>query len=148
MCVFFFNEALINADQRLVFQFETEWLTKAEVKRFKRTCTETTVSFLIVITHNPPSNGFFCLFVCFFVFTPVCQTGQILNGAAHHPLPFSPFLPSFSGPAILSQRSSHRRLVRRLGAQVLPAAYSLLHMRAHSADEDQPLVRKTQTIVL
>lgn len=88
----FFNEALINADQRLLFQFETGWLTKAEVKRFKRTCTEATVSFLIVIAHNPSSNNFF-----FFVFTPVCQTGQILNGAAHHPLPFSPLLPSSQG---------------------------------------------------
>lgn len=61
---FFFNDALINADQRLVFQFETEWLTKAEVKRFKRTSAEASVSFLIVITasHNPASNAFFFFF--------------------------------------------------------------------------------------
>lgn len=46
-----------------------------------------------------------------------------------------------TGPVILSQRSSYRSVIRRLGAQVFLAAYRLLHMCTHSTDEDQPLVR-------
>lgn len=45
------------------------------------------------------------------------------------------------GPSVVPQRSSDRSAVRRLGTQVLPAANGLLHVRAHPADEDQPVVR-------
>ena len=56
-------------------------------------------------------------------------------------LPHPPFGLYFSGAIIISECSLDRSIVRRVGTQVLLAANSLLHLCAHSTDEDQPMVR-------
>lgn len=66
-----------------------------------------------------------------FHFNPFCLITICLH------LSISDIIP---GPIIISQRSPHWSAVRRLGAQVLLAAYCLLHMRPHSTHEDQPMV--------
>lgn len=60
---------------------------------------------------------------------------------SHTPLLSLPFcLCYFPGPIIISQCPPYWSTVRRLGAQVLLAAYRLLHVCPHSTNEDQPMV--------
>lgn len=56
----------------------------------------------------------------------------------NHNSAFSP-----PGPFVISECSSDRSVVRRMGTQVLFAANGLLHMCTNSSDEDQSMVRPT-----
>ncbi len=64
------------------------------------------------------------------------NTATILSVACPPPT----LSPSFAGPIIIFERSADWSAVRRMGTQVLLAADGLLHVCAHSADEDQPMV--------
>lgn len=55
--------------------------------------------------------------------------------------------PSFPGPIIISECSSNWSIVRRMGTEVILAAYGLLHVCTHSTDEDQPMVSQKPRII-
>ena len=71
-----------------------------------------------------------------------------LKRSQNHPFIFFPLgfltlfssVPLLTGSAIVSQRSSDRSAVGRMGPKVLPSAHRLLHMRPYPAHEDQPMV--------